>query len=94
MGPSEPLYMSAFNNYVQLAEQGWADVGKVRTGLVKKLARKLVEANPEMFTADFEVNKQRVKELNIIESKKLRNRVAGYITRLMRIRERSGAARR
>ena len=56
--------------------------GKVRTGLVKKLAQELVKRFPDKFTTDFETNKKLVESLTNISSKKLRNRVAGYITQL------------
>jgi small subunit ribosomal protein S17e len=40
---------------------------------------------PDRFTADFEANKKAVKNLIKTSSPKLRNRIAGYITRLMSI---------
>jgi len=57
--------------------------GKVRTELVKKIARELVERFPDKFTTDFETNKKLVESLTSISSTKLRNRVAGYITHLV-----------
>jgi len=56
--------------------------GMVRPGLVKRIARELVERFPEKFTTDFENNKKLVESLTNISSKKLRNKVAGYITQL------------
>ena len=50
--------------------------------MVKKIARELVERFPDKFTTDFETNKKLVESLTNISSTKLRNRVAGYITRL------------
>jgi small subunit ribosomal protein S17e len=50
--------------------------------LVKKIARELVERFPEKFTTDFENNKKLVESITNISSKKLRNKVAGYITQL------------
>ncbi|HID16520.1 MAG TPA: 30S ribosomal protein S17e [Candidatus Atribacteria bacterium] len=64
-------------------------MGKVRPILVKRLARELLSRYPDKFTLDFEENKRLVAELTDIKSKRLRNRVAGYITRLVRIRLRS-----
>jgi small subunit ribosomal protein S17e len=46
--------------------------GKVRTELVKKLARELVKRFPDKFTADFENNKKLVDTFTNISSKKLR----------------------
>ena len=63
-------------------------LGKVRTSLVKRTAKELLEKYPDLFTRDFEHNKQVVKKLLDVSSKKLRNQIAGYITHLVKIRER------
>jgi small subunit ribosomal protein S17e len=52
---------------------------------VKRVARELVERFPEKFTFDFESNKELVDSLTNISSTKLRNRIAGYIIRLLTI---------
>ncbi|MCE4604737.1 MAG: 30S ribosomal protein S17e [Aeropyrum sp.] len=58
-------------------------MGKVRIRLVKRTARKLLETYPELFTGDFEHNKNVVSQLIEYRSKKLRNQIAGYITHLV-----------
>jgi len=58
-------------------------LGKVRTKLVKRLAEELVYAYPDRFTADYEHNKRMVDQLVVGISKRMRNRVAGYITHLI-----------
>ena len=58
------------------------DLGKVRPEHVKRISKELVERFPEKFTEDFENNKKLVDALTNINSKKLRNRVAGYTTQL------------
>jgi small subunit ribosomal protein S17e len=63
-------------------------LGKVRTTLVKRTARKLLEMYPDLFTRDFEHNKRVVSQLIEYKSKKLRNQIAGYITHLVKIRMR------
>lgn len=63
-------------------------MGKVRTALVKRTARKLLEMYPDLFTRDFEHNKRVVSQLIEYKSKKLRNQIAGYITHLVKIRMR------
>jgi chaperonin GroEL (HSP60 family) len=50
--------------------------GKVRTELVKRIAREVVERFPDKFTTDFENNKKLVDTFTNISSKKLRNKVA------------------
>lgn len=57
-------------------------MGKVRPEHVKRISKQLVERYPKKFTKDFENNKKLVEALTNINSKKLRNRVAGYTTQL------------
>ena len=57
-------------------------MGKVRTETVKRAARELVERFPDKFTNEYEANKLVVNELVRGPSKKLRNLIAGYVTRL------------
>jgi small subunit ribosomal protein S17e len=58
-------------------------LGKVRPEHVKKTARELIELHPERFSGDFQRNKEAVQSLTQLSSVKLRNRIAGYVTRLM-----------
>jgi small subunit ribosomal protein S17e len=58
------------------------NLGKVRTETVKRAARELVEKFPDKFTNEYETNKAAVNELVRAPSKKLRNLIAGYVTRL------------
>ena len=58
------------------------DLGKVRTDTVKRTSRELLKKFPERFTGEFESDKQAVNDLVITQSKRLRNRIAGYVTRL------------
>ena len=60
-------------------------MGKVRPERVKRVARELVKRYPDKFTTDFENNKKLLESLTKISSAKLRNRIAGYVTRLMAI---------
>lgn len=57
-------------------------MGKVRTETVKRAARELIERFPEKFTNEYEANKAAVNQVMKAPSKKLRNRIAGYVTRL------------
>ncbi len=54
----------------------------MRTEYIKRIARELIERFPDKFTSDFENNKRIVDTLARISSTKLRNRIAGYTTRL------------
>lgn len=60
-------------------------LGKVRIEIVKRAARELVSKFPDAFDVDYYENKRKVMELIELESKRLKNRIAGYITRLKRI---------
>lgn len=57
-------------------------MGKVRIGKVKGVSNELVNKYGDVFTTDFETNKKLVAQYSDITSKRLNNRVAGYITRL------------
>ena len=60
-------------------------MGKVRPDAVKKIAREMIKRYPDRFTTDFEENKKSLEPLLEIPSIRLRNRIAGYITRLVAI---------
>jgi small subunit ribosomal protein S17e len=62
-------------------------MGRVKPKFIKSLAEKLLEAYPDKFTDKFEENKRAVAELADIPSKTVRNKVAGYITRLVKRRK-------
>lgn len=55
---------------------------------MKRTARKLLEEYPDLFSDSFEENKVRVSEVLEVKSKRLRNRIAGYITHLVKIKKR------
>ncbi len=61
-------------------------MGKVRTKMIKRTARELLEKYPDLFTRDFEHNKKVVSKLINTRSKRVRNQIAGYITHLVGIR--------
>jgi small subunit ribosomal protein S17e len=58
-------------------------MSKVRQTYIKRLAQDLVDAAPDRFSEDFDENKEELRETEEFESKKLRNRVAGYIVRVV-----------
>ena len=58
-------------------------MGKVRPRLIKRMAEELLATYPDKFTNDFEHNKRMVALLLEGASKRVRNRVAGYITHLI-----------
>ena len=52
----------------------------IKPKYIKQLANVLLEEYPDSFNADFETNKESVATLTTVESKGVRNRIAGYIT--------------
>ena len=52
----------------------------IKPDYVKKTGERLMEQYPEAFTDDFEHNKESVRQLTNVESKPVRNRIAGYVT--------------
>ena len=68
-------------------------MGRIKTQSVKRYAKLLLKKFPDKFTDDFEFNKKILMEVAEIKSVKLRNQLAGYITRLMarRIKEKEAA---
>lgn len=62
-------------------------MGRIKTTLVKRSTKKIVKEHGEGLSSDFEKNKQAIMKVADISSKKLRNIVAGYATRLTRKKE-------
>jgi len=60
-------------------------LGNVRPDKIKRIARELIRKYPDKFTTNFEENKKILSNIALIPSTRLRNSVAGYITRLMSI---------
>jgi len=54
-------------------------LSNIRPKYIKKTAQELVENNPGLFTTKFETNKYILDDKWDIESKQVRNRIAGYI---------------
>jgi small subunit ribosomal protein S17e len=59
-------------------------MGRIKTQLVKRTTLKLLREHPTSFTPDFTQNKELVSRYLDAKSKKIRNIVAGYVTRLIR----------
>ncbi len=61
-------------------------MGKVRTILIKKVSKELINKYPDVFTTDFEKNKELLDKYLEVDSKHLRNRISGYVVNLMKIK--------
>ena len=62
-------------------------MGRIKTTLVKRSAEEFLERHPDSFKSKFNDNKAVFKKVSSIGSKKLKNKILGYITRLVKIRE-------
>ncbi len=56
-------------------------MGSIKPTYVKAVGKNLLSEYPDDFTADFDENKKKVMEYANISSKKVRNSIAGYITK-------------
>ena len=64
-------------------------MGNIRQDAIKNIAHDLLEAYPKEFkNNDYQHNKLKVAELTDVKSIVNRNRIAGYITRILSPRER------
>lgn len=57
-------------------------MGRIKSTAVKVLARDLMEEHGSKFVADFDKNKIVVGQVREIDSKKIRNVLTGYITKV------------
>lgn len=59
-------------------------MGRIKTVLVKRITKQLVKEHPEEFSEDFNKNKEAVNKYTDITSSKIRNVIAGYVSRLVK----------
>ncbi len=57
-------------------------MGRIKTQLIKRTTEDIVNKDSEAFTTDFNENKRVLDSKLNISSKKMRNVIAGYVTRL------------
>lgn len=57
-------------------------MGRIKTALVKRITKELMKAHGDQLTTDFQKNKDVLNQVSTMPSKKIRNVVAGYATRL------------
>ena len=58
-------------------------MGRIKTTFIKRITRDLVKTHGAKFTKEFEKNKNLVTSYTDTGSKKIRNMIAGYVTRKM-----------
>ena len=60
-------------------------MGSIRPRYIKSAARILLQYYEDEFTTDFETNKRLVEQYSDVMTKKVRNRIAGYVVGLVKI---------
>ena len=58
-------------------------MGSIKQTYLKRVAHKLLKDYESDFKTDFDFNKKKVQEYTDISSKGIRNKIAGFITRIM-----------
>ena len=58
-------------------------MGSIRQTYIKSSADALLRQYPDEFGTDFNENKDKVERLANVQTKDVRNRIAGYVTRKM-----------
>lgn len=64
-------------------------MGRIRQEIIKRTAMKIVEEHKGELTTDFEKNREFLDSVLKIEGKIMRNRIAGYVTRLLKQKKRA-----
>ena len=59
-------------------------MGRIRQKYIKRSARLLLEKYPDKFTGEYEQNRNALDGVATIGSKPLKNKIAGYITTLLK----------
>ena len=62
-------------------------MGRIKTQQVKRISLHLIKEHGNDFKEDFHKNKEIVERFIEIKSKKLRNVITGYVTRLTKTKE-------
>ena len=59
-------------------------MGRIKTILIKRITKKLVSLHKDEFTEDYKKNKEILGKYADIKSRKIKNVIAGYATRLVK----------
>ncbi len=62
-------------------------MGRIKTKVIKRATQKVMEQHADSFSGDFSRNKAAVRSFLDIKSHKLENIVAGYVTKLVKLRK-------
>ncbi|MBW6462418.1 MAG: 30S ribosomal protein S17e [DPANN group archaeon] len=59
-------------------------MGKIKHTFIKRSARRIYEQNPKEFSTDFNTNKKAIAAKTVVESKSIRNKMAGYMIKIIK----------
>jgi small subunit ribosomal protein S17e len=59
-------------------------VGRIKTKLIKRVSLGLIRDHEKEFKKDFNANKEIIDKIVTVPSKKVRNVISGYVTRLVK----------
>ncbi len=62
-------------------------MGRIKTQLIKRLTWQLAKKHKDEFQQSFDENKKVVEKYLSVQNKKIRNTIAGYVTRLAKSKE-------
>ena len=79
---------SKYNKIYKGGKFSWSLMGRIKTRAIKRVSVKLVEDYFDQFKETFKENQVIVSRYIDVPSKKLRNIIAGYVTRLVKSKER------
>ncbi|KAH6937979.1 hypothetical protein HPB50_006071 [Hyalomma asiaticum] len=82
--PAIERLTSKIKSMIETATDQILTKGRVRTKTVKKASRLIIEKYYTKLTLDFHTNKRICEEIAQIPSKKLKNKIAGFVTHLMK----------
>ncbi|ODS42768.1 MAG: 30S ribosomal protein S17e [Candidatus Altiarchaeales archaeon IMC4] len=57
-------------------------MGRIKQTSLKRVAKELLKEYDAEFSSEFETNKKAVGQFSTVQSKSVRNKIAGYITRV------------
>ena len=59
-------------------------MGQIKTRFIKSFGEELIEKYPDKFSIDFKKDKKVLNKLGVTASKKVRNKIAGYLVHIIR----------
>jgi len=65
-------------------------MGRIKTASIKVMGNQIIKEHGKLFTDNFEKNKKVLEEVREIKSKKIKNILAGYITKEIKRVKKSG----